>query len=155
MTPPAALQALADRLALEELVRRYANAIDTRDFDALDRVFTTDAYIDYRAMGGIDGPYPDVKKWLPQALGSFPAYMHLVGNGVYEIDGDVASGRIACFNPMVVPRPDGGSDTMFLGLWYVDRYRRTADGWRITRRVEEKCYDFNVPSFMKAALNPG
>lgn len=151
---PAALQRLADRIELEELVVRYANAIDRRDFDALDGVFTADAYIDYRAMGGIDGAYPAVKKWLPQALGHFPGYMHLVGNCEFRVDGDRASGRVACFNPMVVPNPQGGSDTMFLGLWYVDEYRRTAGGWRIARRSEEKSYDFNVPNWLKQVVKP-
>ncbi|MFA5938047.1 MAG: nuclear transport factor 2 family protein [Sinimarinibacterium sp.] len=150
---PAALQRLADRIELKDLVVRYANAIDRRDFEALDSVFTPDAWIDYRAMGGVDGPYPAVKKWLPQALQHFPAYMHFVGNCGFTIDGDRATGRIACFNPMVVPKPEGGTDTMFLGLWYVDEYVRTADGWRITRRAEEKCYDFNMPAWMKKALN--
>lgn len=146
------LQRLADRIALNDLVVRYANAIDTRNFDRLDSVFTTDAYIDYRAMGGIDGPYPQVKAWLPQALQHFPGYMHMVGNCEFDIDGDKASGRIACFNPMVVPQPDGGTDTMFLGLWYLDEYVRTSDGWRMSRRSEEKCYEFNMPEWMKKAL---
>lgn len=149
---PAALQRLADRIELEDLVIRYANAIDHRDFDALDTVFVPDAYIDYRAMGGIEGDYPTVKAWLPQALGAFPSYMHLVGNFDFRIDGDTASGRVACFNPMVVPDPAGGSDTMFLGLWYVDDYRRTAEGWRIARRSEEKGYLHNMPAWMKQAL---
>jgi 3-phenylpropionate/cinnamic acid dioxygenase small subunit len=149
----AAMQRLADRIELEDLVIRYANAIDRRDFDALDTVFVADAYIDYRAMGGIEGDYPAVKAWLPQALGSFPAYMHLVGNVEFQIDGDVAAGRVACFNPMLVPDPQGGeAETMFLGLWYVDAYRRTAEGWRITRRSEEKCYLHNMPDWMKQAL---
>jgi hypothetical protein len=148
----AALQRLADRIELEDLVIRYANAIDRRDFDALDTVFVPDAHIDYRAMGGIEGDYPTVKAWLPQALGAFPSYMHLVGNFDFRIDGDTASGRVACFNPMLVPDPAGGSDTMFLGLWYVDDYRRTADGWRIVRRNEEKCYLHNMPEWMKQAL---
>lgn len=146
------LQRLADRIELEDLVVRYANAIDTRNFDRLDTVFTPDAYIDYRAMGGIDGPYPTVKAWLPQALQHFPAFMHMVGNCEFDIQRDTASGRIACFNPMVVPQPDGGSDTMFLGLWYLDEYVRTADGWRMSRRAEEKCYEFNMPDWMKKAL---
>lgn len=149
----AALQRLADRIELEDLVIRYANAIDRRDFDALDAVFLPDAHIDYRAMGGIEGDYPAIKAWLPQALGSFPSYMHLVGNFDFRIDGDAATGRIACFNPMVVPDPQGGdAETMFLGLWYVDDYRRTADGWRIARRSEEKCYLHNMPDWMKQAL---
>jgi hypothetical protein len=146
------LQRLSDRLELQQLVTDYAYAIDERAFERLDQVFAPDAYIDYRAMGGIDGPYPKVKAWLPQALKSFPGFMHFIGNLWFEIDGDEARGKIACFNPMVVPTPEGGSDTMFLGLWYHDRYRRTAAGWRIVERVEHKCYDFNMPEWMKQAL---
>ncbi len=149
---PEALQRLADRVELNDLVVRYANAIDTRNFERLDTVFTADAYIDYRAMGGIDGPYLTVKAWLPQALQSFPGYMHMVGNAEFDIQGDRATGRVACFNPRVVPQPDGGTDTMFLGLWYLDEYVRTANGWRMSRRSEEKSYEFNMPEWMKKAL---
>lgn len=151
MTPE--LQQLADQIALQRLVTEYAYAIDERDFDRLDRVFAPDAYIDYRAMGGIDGPYPSVKAWLPQALGAFPGYQHFNGNFLFDIDGDTAIGKIACFNPMVVPRPEGGTDTMFLGLWYMDKYRRTKDGWRIVERSEKKSYDYGMPDWMKKALN--
>jgi len=37
-------------------------------------VFTPDTDIDYRAMGGIDAGYPDVKAWLTEVLPNFPAY---------------------------------------------------------------------------------
>jgi hypothetical protein len=30
---------------------------------------------------------------------------------------------------------------MFIGIWYVDEWIRTAEGWRMNRRVEEKCFD--------------
>jgi len=146
------LQQISDRLELQDLVTEYANALDAREFDRMDRVFTPDAYIDYRAMGGIDGPYPKVKAWLPEALKHFPSFMHFVGNFHFEIEGDTARGRIACFNPMVVPKAEGGTETMFLGLWYVDRYRRTAEGWRIVERSEQHCYDHGMPEWMKKAL---
>ena len=146
------LEQIADRLELQQLVTDYANAIDARDFARLDRVFTPDAKIDYTAMGGIAGSYPQIRGWLPDALKHFPAYMHFIGNLSFEINGDSATGQIACFNPMVIPKPDGGSDTMFLGLWYHDRYTRTPQGWRISERRESKCYDFNMPDWMKKAL---
>src|SRR5436309_973431 len=104
------LEDISDRLELEHLVVSYTYAID------------------YRAMGGIDGKYPAIRKWLPDALKHFPAYMHFIGNFHCEIAGDDATGKVACFNPMVIPRQDGGSDTMFLGLWYHDKYRRTRAG---------------------------
>lgn len=142
----------ADQAALTRLVTEYAYAIDERAWDRLDRVFTSDAYIDYRAMGGIDGPYPAVKAWLPEALKHFPGYLHFIGNLLFEVDGDEATGKVACINPMRIPRATGGEDVMILGLWYHDRYRRTPAGWRITERVEKKGFDHNMPDWMKQAL---
>ncbi len=139
------LQTLSDHHDLHELVVAYATAIDTRDFDALDMVFTPDAMIDYRAMGGIAGRYPDVKAWLCTVLPQFPHYQHMVGNLSIRLDGEAAHGRTICFNPMEVALPDGGTQVMFLGLWYVDRFERTVRGWRIAERVETRCYGHNVP----------
>ena len=36
---------------------------------------------------------------------------------------------------------DDGPKIMLCALWYDDEFLRTADGWRITRRVETKCMD--------------
>ena len=146
------LQELSDQAELLKLVTVYAYAIDERAFERLDAVFTPDAHIDYTAMGGIKGDYPTVKAWLGPALAHFPDFMHFIGNTLFEVDGDAATGKIACFNPMVVPKPEGGSDTMFLGLWYLDRYRRTPEGWRISERVERKSYAHNMPDWMQKAL---
>lgn len=143
---------LSDQAELLRLVTVYAYAIDERAFDRLDAVFTPDAHIDYTAMGGIKGDYATVKAWLGPALSHFPGFMHFIGNTLFEVKGDEATGKIACFNPMVVPTPEGGTDTMFLGLWYLDRYQRTAQGWRISERVERKSYEFNMPEWMQTAL---
>ena len=58
------LEEISDRLEIQQLLVDYSTAIDQRRFDDLDKVFTPDAYIDYRALGGIDGRYPEVKDWL-------------------------------------------------------------------------------------------
>jgi hypothetical protein len=136
------LEEISDRLEIQQLLVDYSTAIDTRRFDDLDLVFTADAYIDYRAMGGIDGTFPDVKKWLSEVLPNFPAYSHLIGNFDVRVDGDAASSRILCFNPMVLGgETKSGGQVLFCGLWYDDEFVRTPDGWRMTRRVETKCFD--------------
>jgi len=145
------LQEISDRLEIQQLITDYANAIDSRNFAALDRVFTTDAYIDYRALGGIDGRYPAIKKWLAEVLPHFPRYTHLVGNIGIELDGDAARARTACINPMEVPLPGGGSQVMWLALWYVDRFARTRDGWRMCERVEEPGVQYNVPEHIRTS----
>jgi SnoaL-like domain len=133
------LEEISDRLEIQQLLVDYSTAIDQRRFDDLDRVFTPDAYIDYRAMGGIDGVYPDVKAWLEEVLPNFPVYAHMLGNLSVTVDGDTASSRTICFNPMVL----GGdrNQILFCGLWYDDEFVRTSDGWRMSRRVEAKCFD--------------
>jgi len=132
------LPEISDRLEIQQLLVDYASAIDQRRFDDLDRVFTPDAYIDYRAMGGIDGQYPQVKAWLAEVLPHFGAYYHLVGNFDLRLAGDTASGRTMCFNPMQLNK-DG--QVLFCALWYEDDFIRTPTGWRIARRVEAKCLD--------------
>jgi len=133
------LQEISDRLEIQQLLVAYSTAIDQRRFDDLDLVFTPDAYIDYRVTGGIDGHYPDVKKWLGEVLPNFPAYSHMLGNFDIRIDGDSATARTICFNPMVFN--EERKQILFVGIWYVDELIRTAGGWRMTRRVEEKCFD--------------
>jgi hypothetical protein len=133
------LEEISDRLEIQQLLVDYSTAIDQRQFDDLDHVFTPDAYIDYRAMGGIDGHYPQVKAWLAEVLPHFAAYAHMLGNFDVRIDGDTASSRTFCFNPMVL----GGEkkQVLFCGIWYEDQFLRTTEGWRMTRRVEVKCFD--------------
>jgi len=144
------LQTISDRLEIQQLHVDYSAAIDSKKWDALDRIFTPDAHIDYSAMGGIKGDYPTVKAWLAETLKKFPHYYHLVSNLQLTIDGDTATSRIVCFNPMVMQLDADKKMTMFFGLWYLDELRRTDAGWRITKRVEEKCFDYGIPAGLSA-----
>lgn len=144
------LQQLSDRMEIQDLVVAYAAAIDQQAFDRLDDVFTPDAYIDYSAMGGERGSYPQIKRFLSRALPALVDYYHMVGNVQVELDGDRAAGRVLCFNPMGVPVPGRPAHMMFLGLYYRDEYVRSARGWRISRRVEERCWNYNVPEGVNA-----
>ena len=144
-------QQLSDRLEIQDLVFHYADLIDTKQFDQLrDEVFTADAHIDYSAMGGSVGDLEETITFLKAAVTDalFPNTQHLNANVQVVLDGDQANGRVMCFNPMEMTMPDGGTQTYFLGLWYVDEYRRTAEGWRISRREEVKSWVFNAPDFM-------
>ena len=137
------LEEISDRLEIQQLLIDYSTAIDGKRFDDLDAVFTPDAYIDYRAAGGIDGQYPQVKAWLQEMLPNFPAYYHMLGNVDIRVTGDIATSRAICFNPMVMGG-DGGqtlSQILFIGIWYLDEFVRTEQGWRMSKRVEEKCFD--------------
>jgi hypothetical protein len=144
-------QALSDRFEIQDLCYRYAEIIDSKDFDALRTdVFTPDAHIDYSVFGGSVGGLEETIAFLKDAMAPavFPAHQHLNANIQVKLDGDAATGRVMCFNPQELAMPDGGTQLFMLGLWYVDSYRRTPDGWRISSRVEEKSWVFNTPDFM-------
>jgi len=145
------VQEISDRLEIMQLMTAYSSAIDRKNFAALNNVFSADAYIDYRAMGGIAGTLGEIKAWLGEVMQAFPHYQHMLGNPEIQLQGDTATGRTICFNPMQIALPDGSSQVMFLGLWYLDEFVRREAGWRISRRSEEKCYAHNVP----AGLNVG
>ncbi|MEQ8803473.1 nuclear transport factor 2 family protein [Haliea sp.] len=143
-------QELSDRLELQDLVFFYSHLIDTKSFDTLREVFTEDAHIDYSAFGGSVGNLEETIAYLKQAVADeiFPNSQHLNANLQFTVNGDSATGRVMCFNPMEMKLPDGGLQVFLIGLWYVDEYRRTPAGWRISRRVEEKSWVFNAPDFM-------
>jgi 3-phenylpropionate/cinnamic acid dioxygenase small subunit len=128
---------LLDRLAIQDLVVRYAWAIDDKDWDALDAVFTRDAWIDYSANpAGVAGHLPEIKEWLAASLAPFPMTQHLVTNIDARIDGDRATCRTMMYNPMGAATREGPLHHFFMGGRYDDELVRTPDGWRIAKRVE-------------------
>lgn len=139
------LQEISDRLEIQDLLARYCFAIDERDWDALDAIFTPEAEIDYSETGGASGSFAQIKAWLPGALARFPAFQHMVATTRLDITGDTATSRTILFNPMVIADAAGQPQTFFLGLWYRDELVRTAGGWRIAKRYEEASWNHNVP----------
>ena len=142
---------ISDRLEIQDLLYAYADAIDQKRFDDLRNVFDDDAHIDYSVYGGSVGNAEETIAFLKKALGKkwTPNYQHLNANMQIRVEGDRGHGRVMCFNPQEVVGPDGKNHTFMLGLWYVDEYVRTADGWRIRRRVEEKSWAFGAPDFIR------
>ena len=104
-----------------------------------------DAFIDYTVFGGSAGTLEETKQFLTEAMPAFSSFQHMVATSKVEIDGDTAKAKTICHNPMVMPIGDDKVQVFYCGLWYVDDLVRTADGWRIKNRVEEKSYMHNMP----------
>ena len=127
--------ATADRIRMDDLLTRYASAIDRRDWALLDTVFTADAHLDYRTAGGLEGDYPEVRKWLADVLPIFDVTQHLVVNREFEGGDDGARAR-SCFLNVNRLKVEGKPWQFTVGGQYHDRLVRTADGWRIADRIE-------------------
>jgi ketosteroid isomerase-like protein len=134
-------QQISDRLEIQDLIARYSYALDRRDYDALDELFTADAMLDYRATGAIRGSLAEMKAFVAEAFTMFDATQHLTTQTFIEFsdDGNTANAKSACHNPMVFGG-DNKPKMMIVGLWYVDTLVRTPDGWRFKERTEELLY---------------
>jgi 3-phenylpropionate/cinnamic acid dioxygenase small subunit len=129
---------VADRLAIQDVIVRYAWAIDTRDWALLASLFTPDAEVDYSSNPqGPAGKFIDVLPWLQDSLAAFVSCQHIVSNFDITLDGDRASARTQLFNPMGARTRTGRPHWFFIGGSYHDELRRTADGWKISKRVEQ------------------
>jgi hypothetical protein len=142
------LEEISDRLEIQDLLVAYSHAVDTRDWDAFDDVFTDDALIDYSEMGGSRGGVAATKEFLRTTMPQFCSFQHMQATSKVTLHGDTAEGRTICHNPMVMDRGNGETHVFFCGLWYRDRFVRTPAGWRIKERYEEKSYFFNQPPGM-------
>lgn len=131
-------QELSDRIEIQDLLTRYCTSIDTKDWELLDTCFTPDAHVDYVSSGGIAGTYPEAREWLGKALAIFPVTLHAISNSRIEVDEDRATGRTMVNNPMGFQNPDGSLHTFTVWAYYVDKFVRTVDGWRIEERIEEQ-----------------
>ena len=126
------LQNISDRIEIEELLVRYSRAIDYRNFEELEGIFTEDAEFDAGGLGKPVGPAA-IRAMIEGTLTGLDATQHLVAKSLIEIDGDTAEVRTYLFSQHI--RKDApGVDYYMLGAEYCDRARRTPEGWRLTYR---------------------
>lgn len=127
-------QALADRLAIVDLLHRYATGLDSKDWAKLASVFTDDGVADYGALGGVNAGPAAIVALCSGALGGLDASQHIIANEVIEVDGDRATAR-CYFQAQHVFKGAEGGDNFLVGGTYEDEIVRTPEGWRIKHRT--------------------
>lgn len=137
------LQEISDRFEIIDLLTDYCTAIDSKDIDALDLIFTEDAVIDYSKAGGPQADLKTIKKFLQENLGDLPR-QHMISNYKIKFQGDIADVRCLCHNPLELPKLGDNFEVMFWGLWYNDKVVHTPQGWRIQKRTTEPCYNWKI-----------
>ncbi len=116
----------ADRLELHELPGRYGDAIDDRDWDRLDEIFTADAVFDMTDLGArrCEGlaaikEFMDVEAEHPRTHMMTNIYVDETPSGVqlrFRIVALLGGGLVGTAS-------------------YYDDVVKTPDGWRVTNRV--------------------
>ena len=136
---------VADRLALRELVERYAQAVDAKDVDTVVGLFADDgSLVSHIPPGTDESPleqhgHHQLRRALEAGLARYRATTHMIGGQVVEAAGDGATGVTVCrAHHLYDSRRDGegGNPRMLvMALRYHDRYVRSAGGWRFARRL--------------------
>lgn len=136
-------QLTADRIALQDVMLRYAAGVDERDFDMYRSCFADDVEV----LGFGDETFNGVDAWVDYvktALERFGPTQHMLGPQLATVDGDTAHARTDVQALHYLKEPEGA--TLTLWATYESDMRRTNGAWKIYRhrlvsrgtRVQEK-----------------
>ncbi|MGY1616141.1 nuclear transport factor 2 family protein [Geodermatophilus sp. SYSU D00691] len=137
------IQALLDERAIAAVCVRYATAIDDRDWARLRSCFVPDAVGVYHPGRPLHGRAA-IEAAIRTAVAPLTRTQHLVTNVEVDVDGDGAAARCSLHAQHVRAGVPGGEQYVIAGR-YVDRFVRTADGWRIAHRVLERWWTAGNP----------
>jgi len=130
----AASRGVADELAIQRVLARYAHGVDRGDLALVASCYHPDAVEDrgprYR------GDLPGFLEWLGAARAELESCWHLMGLPLIALEGDAATVETHC---LAVHRqretPGGAVVERTIPLRYRDRFERRDGDWRIARRV--------------------
>jgi hypothetical protein len=126
--------ARVEHFEIREVLARYMLAMRTRDVDLMDDVFTADAIIDYRAIGGSRAPWSETKPWL-RGMIDVELFMLYVGDIYPTFSDDGTEADVESTWHGVFVAAAGATPLIVFGT-YDDHFVRTASGWRISARTD-------------------
>ncbi|MET0323731.1 MAG: nuclear transport factor 2 family protein [Ilumatobacteraceae bacterium] len=124
-----------DSDAVRRLLYAYGDAVLARDARAWGALWTDDAVWEIGPDRRVEGRDAIVGLWRT-AMADYRHVVQLYTSSTATIDGDEAVGRAHLVELNV---PVEGDRRTLVG-WYDDDYRRTAEGWRFSRRALHRLY---------------
>jgi hypothetical protein len=140
----------ADKEQIAEVLIRYATGIDSKDWPLLRSCWTDEIDVDYQQLGRFTSPdaLTDVMRQLHENMG--PTY-HRLSNFVINVDGDRATVR-SYVHAVLMLQPDDDTNWVDALGHYDDVFVRTAEGWRINKRVSRTARTLAGGEFATAAV---
>jgi hypothetical protein len=135
---------LAEIEAIKQVKYRYLRALDTKHWDDFADTLTEDVIGDYGESLGEEHHFTDRATLVEFMRNAMPAGViteHRVTHPEIDIDGDEATGIWYLQDKVIV------ADVHFMLVgagFYHDTYRRTADGWRISKTGYDRTYDASL-----------
>jgi len=126
------IQLLLDKQEIHELALLYCRGVDRKDPELLRSLYTADAFDNHGTV--FRGPADQYVAFLEQVFDIIEIGAHYVTNHLVHVDGDTAQGEVYALGYHIFAGPEGTSTESFVGVRYLDRYRREAGQWRIELR---------------------
>ena len=151
------MNALIDRADLFELMSRYADIADLKEFTELPSlVFTDPLTLDFESVAGIPPTTTPLAGYIEILRASFAPYTathHAITDHVVDIDGDRATihAHVRAEHWLSDELAGGGPNRWLVVGFYDNEAVRTADGWRLNRVKLTSTYQEN-PHLSSAAL---
>ncbi len=135
---------LAEIEAIKQVKYRYLRALDTKHWDDFADTLTEDVVGDYGESLGEEHHFTDRATLVEFMRNSMPAGIiteHRVTHPEIAIDGDEATGIWYLQDKVIAAE----FNFMLIGAgFYHDTYRRTADGWKISKTGYDRTYDASL-----------
>lgn len=123
-----------DKAAIVEILNLYAFALDARQWDLFDRVFTPDVIAEFGPAGTAWTDLEDFVNGFASFHATLDSHQHTMMGHLVQVDGDTA--HAFSYGNWLLIREDAPGGSTWSGTgWYDDTLVRTADGWRISHRV--------------------
>jgi hypothetical protein len=123
-----------DKAAVIEVLNLYAFALDARQWDLFDRVFTADVDADFGPAGAAWSGLEEFKESFARFHDTLDSHAHTMMGHLVDVDGDRAH-AFSYGNWLLVRAAAEGGPTWLGTGWYDDELIRTDQGWRIQKRV--------------------
>jgi ketosteroid isomerase-like protein len=126
---------LEDRLAIGDVIIRYADSIDQCDYDRYCTCFTDDVEVTGFSAGSIKG-LAEYREWVSAARNKYGRTQHMIGNIQVTVNGD--RGTLRSYVQATHELPSDPDHLFVLWAAYNDEMVRTKDGWKIARHELER-----------------
>ena len=130
--------------AIKQVKYRYLRALDTKHWDDFADTLTEDIIGDYGSSLGEEHHFTNRKDLVDFMRKSMPAGVlteHRVTHPEISVDGDEAEAIWYLQDRVIVPE----FNFMLEGAaFYRDRYRKTPDGWKISKTGYDRTYEVTM-----------
>lgn len=132
MTLDPRVQGLLDKQEIHELALRYSRGVDRKDPLLLRSLYTSDGVDNHGTV--FRGPAGEYVDFLESSFEFIQIGAHYVCNHLIDLDGDQAQGEVYALGYHIFPGPIDQMIESFVGVRYLDQYRREAGTWLFARR---------------------